>query len=114
MRAQNLARFESEKEERGIVGNRSHVVVITLREAIRIIARDEIGKWIMNLGRTLRGQINRNKLGIVREMGLNGGFLLRRECCFLGQHDYRNAILVERTLRGDDKVLRRIGYAKGV
>ena len=44
--AQNLSGFEREKEKWRIVGNWRHVVGITLRKSVRIIARNQIGKWI--------------------------------------------------------------------
>ena len=45
--AENLPGFEGEEEKRRIVGDWEHVVGITLREPVRIIARDQIGKRIL-------------------------------------------------------------------
>src|SRR5712691_12234417 len=109
LRTQDLPSLESKEKKRRVIADRSHVVGITSREAVRIITRDQVRKRIISW---IRRQIERLELLILVEMSLHRGLFFFGKCSFLGQHHHGNPIFIERPLRCHNKVPRQVSDAK--
>ncbi len=88
-------RLQGEEKERRVIVDGGDVIGVGAREGVRIIARNQAGKWILA---GLRRQIERIQLIVLCEMPGDCGFFFGSECGFLGQHDDGNAVFIERSL----------------
>src|SRR5579863_1640756 len=102
---EHLSRLEREKEKWRVVVNRRHVIAVTIREAIGIIARDQIAKWILL---SLRRQIKRMQMVILRKMSSHRRLLFHGKRILLGQHHDWNSVLIQPPLRSHNKISCRI------